>query len=70
MTLEIEREDALLWTARSFVYRFLLEHEVPPSVEEAWMPPLTPYRVQKELCGVGGGASRCQSQQLAGWLLM
>jgi hypothetical protein len=29
-----EREDALLWTARSFVYRFLLEQEVPPSVAE------------------------------------
>lgn len=29
-----EREDALLWTARSFVYRFLLEQEIPPSIEE------------------------------------
>lgn len=33
--MNIETQDALLWTARSFVYRFLLEHEVPPSVEEA-----------------------------------
>lgn len=29
-----EKEDDLLWTARSFVYRFLLEREIPPSVEE------------------------------------
>ena len=29
-----EKEDALLWTARSFVYRFLLENEIPPSIEE------------------------------------
>lgn len=29
-----EKEDDLLWTARSFVYRFLLERKIPPSVEE------------------------------------
>jgi hypothetical protein len=33
--MNIETQDALLWTARSFVYRFLLEHEVPPSAEKA-----------------------------------
>jgi hypothetical protein len=33
--MNLETMDALLWTARSFVYRFLLEHEAPPSAEEA-----------------------------------
>lgn len=32
--MDIETKDDLLWTARSFVYRFLLEHEIPPSAEE------------------------------------